>query len=125
MMKNKLCCGIALSLVLISCSSKSKFELVEPPKEIVCNIEQDLKGDLESLILVPPERVTLKITKDTSINGSGGYNVTADIKLKFIKSENIEAGQGYNSYGPFMRLELFDKSGKKLDYSYTRFIPGD
>lgn len=98
---------------LTACNKKQEIKLVEPPKELVLNVVQNIDGDLGQFAVAKNERIKITFKKDES-KTFPGIEYEIPVKIIFSSAANIDAGSAYNNYGPNMEVELLNKEGRVI-----------
>jgi hypothetical protein len=106
---------IIMSIIsLVSCNNEKEIKIVEPPKEIILNVIQNIDGDVGSFCYAKNEKIKISFKK-VSDQIMPGFEYSVPIKINFTNSSDIKAGRGYNDYGPSLEIEFLDKEGKKIE----------
>lgn len=108
---------MSLTFLLSGCRGE-KVEKYLPltPDYIVVNGQSELEGPLNKYMYVVNEKYQLNINRDTAnIIGTKEISFEIDVKFNFYNKGNITAGTGYNSYGPKLMMDLYDKEGKPIE----------
>lgn len=105
-------------LVLTNCggNKKEKIHLPDPPTDIVYEGVESIDGPLSEYIEVVPGGYKLELEKDED-GFSPGYKTKLKVKFKFLKPIDVEAGMGYNYYGPSLLGKALDEQGAPLGFS--------
>lgn len=113
-------CLVILTLfTVLSCKKEEeKIELPNPPSTIVYQGVSSIDGDLSEYLEVVPGEYKLELKKDDGSYG-GGYQGEIKIKFKFLKSNGIKAGTGYNQFGPELIGKVLDEQGVPLSFELT------
>lgn len=108
-----------------ACNNTKEIKIVEPPKEIILNIVQNIEGDLGQFAIAKNEKIKITFKKDVN-ESLPGIEYEIPVKMIFTSGATIAAGTGYNNYGPNMEVELLSKDGRvikecraNMENSYT------
>jgi len=109
---------IALT-ILTSCGGGNKgddkISLPDPPNDIKYEGVQLIDGPLSGYVEVVPGEYVLELKKNED-KFLLGYDGTMKVKFKFLKSLEVKAGTGYNSYGPSLLGKALDEQGAPLEF---------
>lgn len=103
---------------LTACNKTKEIKIVEPPKELILNVVQNIDGDLGQFSFAKNEKIKISFKKNED-EMFPGFEYEIPVKIIFSSASNIKAGRGYNYYGPSMELEFLDKDGKKIEDLYA------
>lgn len=101
---------------LTACNKTKEIKLVEPPKELILNVIQNIDGDLGQFAIAKNERIKITFKKE-EIGSLSGIVYEIPVKVIFTSGSNIDSGTGYNNYGPSMEVELLNKEGRVIKES--------
>ncbi len=121
-MKKTLIGAIMLnSLLLVSCGGgdeNEKITLPDPPKNLKYEGVTLIDGPLAGYVEVVAGSYTLDLKKNED-EFLLGYDGTMKVKLKFLKSIDVKAGQGYNNFGPSLNGKALDSQGIPLGFDLS------
>lgn len=110
---------------LTACNNTKEIKIVEPPKELILKVVQNIDGDLGQFVVAKNEKIKITFKKDEN-ESLPGIEYEIPVKVTFTSTSMIEAGSGYNNYGPNMEVELLNKEGRvikecraNMENSYT------
>ena len=108
------------STILSSCGGGSedemeKITLPDPPTDLKYEAEILIDGPLSGYVEVVPGEYVLELKKNED-EFLLGYYGTMKVKFKFLKSLDVEAGTGYNHYGPSLLGKALDEQGAPLEF---------
>jgi len=113
---------IALVLIALiaftACSKTQEIKIIEPPRQIILNVIQSIDGDLGKYVYAKNEKIKISFEKDDD-EMYPGIKYEVPVKVIFSKISDIKSGQGYNNYGPHMKIEFLDTDGKIIDNLYA------
>jgi hypothetical protein len=100
--------------VLTACNRTKEIKIVEPPKELILNVVQNIDGDLGQFSSAKNEKIKISFKKNED-EMLPGIEYKIPVKIIFSSASDIKAGRGNNDYGPSMEIEFLDKEGKKIE----------
>lgn len=124
MKKTIIILGVILlaSILVTSCKGNDQDELdktislPDPPKDIKYVGVQLIDGPLSEYLEVVEGEYLLELEKNED-KYLLGYDGQMKVKFRFLKSIDVKAGSGYNSFGPSLLGDVQDEQGKPLDFT--------
>lgn len=106
------------ALFLQSCGGgeEGAISLPDPPKDVKYEAVSLIDGPLSEFMEVVPGNYNLEIKKNED-EFLLGYDGTIKVKFRFLKSIDVKAGTGYNSFGPSLMGQVLNESGMPMDFS--------
>lgn len=95
---------------------EEKISIPDPPTDITYEGESFIDGPLSDYLEVVPGGYVLELEKKEE-SYRLGYSGSILVKFRFLESVDIEAGSGYNRYGPSLLGEVLDERGVPQKFS--------
>ena len=106
----RLLLGAAFTVVIAACGGADKAEIPAPPASLSLTGEAAVAGELADYLAIVPGSYQVTVLPN-DLGSTGGYKLTAKVKVRFTKPKNLASSDDNSCCGPELVARLLDANG--------------